>query len=85
MISCGNFFLILDNPRVHHCKIVKAWVAGRKEHIEFFYLPSYSPQLNSEEMRNAVKQEVSKHVPVSTKAKLREAATHNMTMLEKTL
>jgi len=38
-------FLILDNLRVHHSKLVKAWVADRKDQIELFYLPSYSPQL----------------------------------------
>ena len=39
-------FLILDNLRVHHSKLVKAWVAEREDQIELFYLPSYSPQLN---------------------------------------
>ena len=56
--------LILDNLRVHHSKTVKAWVVERKEQIEFFYLPSYSPQLNSEERLNADLQlEMSKRVP----------------------
>ena len=32
-------FLILNNLRVHH----------RKEQIEVFYLPSYSPELNPDE------------------------------------
>lgn len=36
-------FLILDNLRVHHSKIVKAWVAERADQIELFYLPSYRP------------------------------------------
>jgi transposase len=57
-------FLILDNLRVRHSKIVKAWVAERKEQIELFYLPSYSPQLNPEERLNAnLKQEMSERVP----------------------
>ena len=78
-------FLILDNLRVHHSKIVKAWVAERKDKIELFYLPSYSPQLNPEERLNAdLKQEMGKRVPVRTKAKLREAANAHMTMLEQT-
>ncbi|MCO4088884.1 MAG: IS630 family transposase [Limnohabitans sp.] len=78
-------FLILDNLRVHHSKLVKAWVAERKEQIELFYLPSYSPQLNPEERLNAdLKQEMGKRVPVRTKAKLREAANEHMLMLEKT-
>ena len=78
-------FLILDNLRVHHSKLVKAWVAERKDQIELFYLPSYSPQLNPEERLNAdLKQEMGKRVPVRTKAKLREAASEHMSMLEKT-
>ena len=76
-------FLILDNLRVHHSKIVKAWVAERKEQIELFYLPSYSPQLNPEQRLNAdLKQQMGKRVPVRTKLKLREAANEHMTMLE---
>ena len=76
-------FLILDNLRVHHSKIVKAWVAERKDQIELFYLPSYSPQLNPEERLNAdLKQEMGKRVPVRSKAKLREATSAHMAMLE---
>ncbi len=76
-------FLILDNLRVHHSKLVKAWVAERADQIELFYLPSYSPQLNPEERLNAdLKQEMGKRVPVRTKAKLREAATSHMRHLE---
>jgi len=76
-------FLILDNLRVHHSKPVKAWLAGRKELIEVFYLPSYSPELNPEERLNAdLEQAMGKRVPVRTKAKLREAANEHMTLLE---
>ena len=79
----GKSFLILDNLRLHHSKIVKAWVAEHCDQIELFYLPSYSPQLNLEERLNAdLKQEMSKHVPVRTKVKLREAANAHMSMLE---
>lgn len=39
-------FLILDNLRVHHSKIVKQWLEENKEKIELFYLPSYSPEKN---------------------------------------
>ena len=76
-------FLILDNLRVHHSKLVKAWVAQRQDQIELFYLPSYSPQLNPEERLNAdLKQEMGKRVPVRTKTKLRDAANDHMAMLE---
>jgi len=76
-------FLILDNLRVHHSKLVKAWVAERQDQIELFYLPSYSPQLNPEGRLNADwKPEMGKRVPVRTKARLREAANDHMAMLE---
>ena len=79
-------FLILDNLRVHHSKLVKTWVAERKDQIELFYLPSYSPQLNPEERLNAdLKQQMGKRVPVRTKARLREAAKEHMAMLDKAL
>jgi transposase len=78
-------FLILDNLRVHHSKVVKAWVAERQVQIELFYLPSYSPELNPEERLNAdLKQEMGKRVPVRTKARLREAANEHMAMLDST-
>ena len=76
-------FLILDNLRVHHSKLVKAWVAEHSAQIELFYLPSYSPQLNPEERLNAdLKQEMGRRMPVRTKAKLRAAASEHMAMLE---
>lgn len=76
-------FLILDNLRVHHSKKVKAWVAERKDQIELFYLPSYSPELNPEERLNAdLKREMGKRVPIRTKTKLRHAANEHMAMLE---
>lgn len=67
---------------MHHSKIVKAWATERKDQIELFYLPSYSPQFNPEERLNAdLKQEMGKHVPVRTKAK-RDATSAHMMMLE---
>jgi hypothetical protein len=76
-------FLILDNLRVHHSKLVKAWVGQYSAQIELFYLPSYSPPLNPEEPLNAdLKQEMGKRVPVRTKATLRAAASEHMAVLE---
>lgn len=76
-------FLILDNLRVHHSKLVKAWVAERAEKIELFYLPSYSPELNPEERLNAdLKYAIGSKVPMRTKAKLKSAATEHMHTLE---
>ncbi len=42
----------VDNLRVHHAKVVKAWLAEHKDEIEVFYLPSYSPELNPDEYMN---------------------------------
>lgn len=47
-------FLILDNLRVHHSKPVKAWLAQRKEQIEVFYLPSYSPERNPKSVSTVI-------------------------------
>lgn len=71
-------YLILDNLRVHHSKPVKAWLAERTHAIEVFYLPSYSPELNPDEMANAdLKQAVTKLAPARTKRQLvKAAATH---------
>jgi transposase len=76
-------FLILDNLGVHHCKPVKAWPAERKDRIEVFYLPSYSPELNPDERLNAdLKHAIGTKVPVRTKAKLQTAANEHMTFIE---
>lgn len=75
-------FLILDNLRVHRCKLVKAG-GEHKDEIELFYLPSSSPKVDPEERLNADwKREMGKRVPVRTKVKLREVENENMAMLE---
>jgi transposase len=48
-----KIFLILDNLRVHHSKLVKRWREENADKIEVFYLPSYSPELNPDELLNA--------------------------------
>lgn len=45
-------YLILDNLKVHHSKIVKEWVEENKEQITLFFLPSYSPEKNPDEYLN---------------------------------
>ena len=61
-------FLILDNLRVHHSKVVQAWLARQREVIEVFFLPSYSPELNPDECLNAdLKRTVTSRVPSRTK------------------
>ncbi len=48
-----KIFLILDNLRVHHAKLVKAWLVKHSTEIEVFYLPAYSPDLNPDEYLKA--------------------------------
>ena len=45
-------FLILDNLRVHHGKLVAAWLKKHTEKIEVFYLPPYAPEYNPDEYLN---------------------------------
>jgi len=61
-------FLILDNLRVHHSKLVKRRLAENAEKIEVLYLPSYSPELNPDDLLNSdLKQRVTTVAPARTK------------------
>ncbi len=50
--SSQKVFLILDNLKVNHAWLVTAWLAERKDQIEVFYLPPYSPEINPDEYLN---------------------------------
>jgi transposase len=79
-----KIFLILDNLRVHHCKPVKAWLAEHEQAIEVFYLPSYSPELNPNEMANAdLKQTVTKLAPARTKLQLVKATSQHLRSVQR--
>jgi len=67
--SQKKVFLILDNLRIHHAKLVKAWVEEHQEKIALFYLPAYSPDLNPDEyLNNDFKRNVNaKHIPINKK------------------
>jgi len=47
-----KIFMIVDNLRVHHAKLVKAWEEKHKDKIKLFYLPPYSPEFNPDEYLN---------------------------------
>jgi len=69
--SDRKVFLILDNLRVHHSKLVKAWLEENKEQIEVFYLPSYSPELNPDEYLNGdLKQSIRSGLPARSEKAL---------------
>jgi transposase len=77
-------YLILDNLRVHHGKVVKQWLEEHKEQIELFFLPSYSPELNPDEYLNCdLKAGVHSGVPARSKDQLMKKATSHLRMLQK--
>ena len=45
-------FLILDNLKVHHGKIVAEWLSRHRDEIEIFFLPPYAPESNPDEYLN---------------------------------
>ena len=63
-------FLIVDNLSVHHGTLVKEWLGKKKDKIEVFYLPSYSPERNPDEYFNgSLKQEIESRGNAPTKEK----------------
>lgn len=50
--SKQKVFLILDNLKVHHGKLVAAWLEKHKEKIVVFFLPPYAPEYNPDEYLN---------------------------------
>ena len=65
-------------------KQVKAWLAEHADAIEVFYLPSYSPELNPDEMANAdIKQAVTKQAPARTKLQLVKAAAKHLRSVQR--
>lgn len=79
-----KIYLILDNLRVHHSKPVKAWLAEHKHEIEVFYLPSYSPELNPNELANAdLKQAVTTLAPARTKLQLVKATAKHLRSVQR--
>lgn len=76
-------FLILDNLRVHHSKIVKEWVSKNSESIELFYLPSYSPEKNPDEYLNCdLKYGLSDTPSPKNEEQLRNNVENHMVMLQ---
>ncbi|MGX1024590.1 IS630 family transposase [Psychroflexus sp. MBR-150] len=75
-------FLILDNLRVYHSKIVKQWAEENKEKIELFYLPSYSPEKNPDEYLNCdLKYGLSEKPAPKNQKQLQDNIENHMNML----
>ncbi len=79
-----KIFVILDNLRVHHAKIVKEWLTTHRSEIEVFYLPSYSPELNPDELLNCdLKAGVHSREPARNESHLKKKIVSHMRMLQK--
>ena len=77
-------FLILDNLRVHHSKMVKEWLANHTNEIEVFFLPPYSPELNPDEYLNCdLKTGVHSGIPARTSSQLKAKAISHLRKLQK--
>lgn len=79
-----KIFLIVDNLRVHHAKKVREWLARHRDEIELFFLPSYSPELNPDEMLNSdLKQAVTTKAPTRAKGELKKTTMSHLHKLSK--
>jgi transposase len=77
--SDKKVFMIVDNLRVHHAKLVKKWVEEHKEDIALFYLPPYSPEFNPDEYLNQdYKRNANKNNIPFTKLQLRKNTENYM-------
>jgi transposase len=79
-----KIYLILDNLRVHHSKLVKEWLAKEeiRDEIAVFHLPSYSPEKNPDEYLNCdLKQGLSAKPSPKNASKLEENVKNHMDML----
>ena len=81
--STQKVFLILDNLRVHHSKIVKKWLSKREDKIEIIFLPPYSPEVNPDEYLNGdLKQRIRSGIPVKTIDDIKKKTRSFMKMLQ---
>ena len=79
-----KIILILDNLRVHHSKVVAAWIEKHKEQIEIFYLPAYSPEHNPDEYLNGdLKNHMHSGLPSRTEKDLSKKTQSFMKMLQR--
>lgn len=80
----NKVYLILDNLRVHHSKLVKEWVEKNKDEISLFFLPSYSPERNPDEYLNCdLKYGLAQKVAPKNEKQLKKNVQSHMKLLQK--
>jgi transposase len=78
-------FPVLDSLRVHHTKLVTAWLEEHKDRIELFYLPPYSPEYNPDELLNSdIKRNAGAKQSPRTQAQLEENVQNRLDFLTAT-
>jgi len=71
--SDKKVYMIVDNLRVHHAKLVTKWIEEHQDKIAIFYLPPYSPEFNPDEYLNQdYKRNANKNNIPFTKVQLRK-------------
>jgi transposase len=82
--SRRKVFLVLDNLKVHHGKLVAAYVENNKDKIEVFYLPPYTPERNPDEYLNGnPKREIAKRGHSKDMKELRSKTNEIMRKFQK--
>jgi len=74
-------YLIVDNLRVHHAKLLKPWLERMEKQKGFriYYLPSYSPELNPDEYLNRdIKAHLSEKAIPSSESKLKQVIKRHL-------
>ena len=75
---------VLDNLRISHAIVFKAWLLKQEDEIEILHLPSYSPELNPDDYLNCdLKAGVHRGKPARTKAQLEKNVVSHMRMLQR--
>ena len=76
--------LIIDNLKVHHGYKARNWLQEHTDHIEVFFLPSYSPELNPDEYLNCdLKAGVHSGPPARSREQLKSKALSHLRKLQK--
>ncbi len=80
----NKIYLILDNLRVHHSKLVKEWAEKNEAKIALFFLPSYSPERNPDEYLNCdLKYGLAQKVAPKNEKQLKKNVRSHMKILQK--
>ncbi|MFI6007207.1 IS630 family transposase [Streptomyces sp. NPDC051366] len=58
--------LVVDRHSAHRSRTVRDWLADHADQVELHFLPSYSPELNPDELVNA---DLKRSLPASSKAR----------------